>query len=103
MIRLVVLVGLLALAFFRSLASKREIAPFLCALGWFVLSFAGLGISLYPLIVPPDISIWDAAAPPESQEFLLVGAAVMIPAILVYSFYAYWVFRGKVEHDAGYH
>jgi len=98
-----VLVALLALAFFRSLARGRELAPFLCALGWFVLSFVGLGISLFPLIVPPDITIWDAAAPRDSQVFLLVGAAVMIPAILAYSGYAYWVFRGKVQHDAGYH
>ena len=98
-----VLVGLLALAFFRSLTGGRELAPFVCALGWFVLSFAGLGISLFPLIVPPGITIWQAAAPRDSQIFLLVGAAVMIPAILAYSGYAYWVFRGKVEHDAGYH
>ncbi len=98
-----VLVALLALAFFRSLARGRELAPFLCALGWFVLSFVGLGISLFPLIVPPSVTIWDAAAPRDSQVFLLVGAAVMIPAILAYSGYAYWVFRGKVQHDAGYH
>ena len=51
----------------------------------------------------PDITIWDAAAPRDSQLFLLVGAAVMIPLILGYSGYAYWVFRGKVQHDAGYH
>ncbi len=98
-----ILVGLLALAFFRSLASGRDRMPFFCVLGWFVLCFAGLGISLFPLIVPPSITIWQAAAPRASQEFLLVGAAVMIPAILIYSGYAYWVFRGKVQHDAGYH
>jgi len=88
---------------FRSLARGQELAPFLCALGWFVLSFVGLGISLYPLIVPPTVTIWDAAAPRESQMFLLVGAAVMIPVIIAYSGYAYWVFRGKVQHGAGYH
>ena len=98
-----ILVGLLALAFFRSLASGRDRLPFFCVLGWFVLCFAGLGISLFPLIVPPSITIWQAAAPRASQEFLLVGAAVMIPVILAYSAYAYWVFRGKVQHDAGYH
>ncbi len=98
-----ILVGLLALAFFRSLARGGERMPFFCVLGWFVLCFAGLGISLYPLIVPPSLTIWQAAAPRASQEFLLVGAAVMIPAILIYSGYAYWVFRGKVQHDAGYH
>jgi cytochrome d ubiquinol oxidase subunit II len=97
------LVGLLALGFFRSLARGRELAPFLCALGWFVLGFAGLGISLFPLIVPPSLTIWDAAAPRDSQVFLLAGAAVMIPVIMAYSGYAYWVFRGKVQHDAGYH
>jgi len=97
------LVALLAFGFFRSLARGHDLAPFLCALGWFVLSFAGLGISLYPLIVPPSITIWDAAAPRDSQVFLLVGAAVMIPVIMAYSGYAYWVFRGKVQHDAGYH
>ncbi len=97
------LVALLAFGFFRSLARGRDLAPFLCALGWFVLSFAGLGISLYPMIVPPSVTIWDAAAPRDSQVFLLVGAAVMIPVIMAYSGYAYWVFRGKVQHDAGYH
>jgi cytochrome d ubiquinol oxidase subunit II len=95
------LVGLLALGFFRSLARGLELAPFLCALGWFVLGFAGLGISLFPLIVPPTLTIWDAAAPRDSQVFLLVGAAVLVPMILAYSGYAYWVFRGKVQHDAG--
>ncbi len=97
------LVALLAIGFFRSLARGRELAPFLCALGWFVLGFAGLGISLFPLIVPPTLTIWDAAAPRDSQLFLLVGAAVLIPVIIAYSGYAYWVFRGKVQHDAGYH
>ncbi len=98
-----VLVALLGLLLFRSLARGRDWAPLLCALGLFVLGFAGLGISMYPLIVPPGITIWDAAAPRDSQMFLLVGAAVAIPLILAYSGYAYWVFRGKVEHDAGYH
>ncbi len=58
---------------------------------------------MYPLIVPPAISIWQAAAPPASQAFLLVGAVVLIPIILAYTGYAYWLFRGKIGHDAGYH
>jgi cytochrome d ubiquinol oxidase subunit II len=58
---------------------------------------------VYPSLVPPSISIWDAAAPPESQAFLLVGAAVLIPIILAYNFYAYYVFRGKVQVGAHYH
>jgi cytochrome d ubiquinol oxidase subunit II len=97
------LVAALAVGFFRSLARGYDIAPFFCVLGWFVLCFAGLGISLYPMIVPPSLTIWDAAAPRSSQIFLLVGAAVLIPIILAYMGYAYWVFRGKVRADAGYH
>ena len=76
--------------------------PFLCALGLFALSYLGLGISLWPLIVPPDITIWDAASPPSTQLFLLVGAAVLIPVILIYTGYVYWLFRGKVR-AAHYH
>lgn len=77
--------------------------PFLCALGLFGLSYAGLGVSMWPLIVPPDITIWQAAAAPSSQLFLLVGAAVLIPVILAYTGYVYWLFRGKVRADQGYH
>jgi cytochrome d ubiquinol oxidase subunit II len=87
---------------FMSLKARRELVPFLASLGLFILSYAGIGISFYPYIVPPKLSIWDAAAPPESQAFLLVGAAVLVPIILAYTAYAYWVFRGKVG-DHGYH
>jgi cytochrome d ubiquinol oxidase subunit II len=95
--------ALLAVEFFRGLSLHHHATPFLCALGWFVLGFVGLGISLYPHIVPPDMTIWDAAAPPESQAFLLVGAVVLIPLILAYTGFAYWVFRGKVKRGEGYH
>ena len=77
--------------------------PFWCALGIFLLSYVGLGFSIWPMIVPPGITIWDAAAPPTSQRFLLVGAAVLIPLILAYNAYAYWLFRGKVRAGQGYH
>ena len=53
--------------------------------------------------MPPGITIWEAAAPPTSQRFLLVGAAVLIPLILAYNAYAYWLFRGKVRAGQGYH
>lgn len=98
-----ILVVLLAWGFWRGLSLGHHLTPFLCALGWFVLCYAGLGISLYPHIVPPDITIWDAAAPPQSQAFLLVGAVVLVPIILAYTAYAYYVFRGKVQHGEGYH
>ena len=69
---------------------------------WFFLGFVGLGISIYPYVVPRAVTIWDAAAPPQSQLFMLVGAAVIIPIILAYTGWAYWVFRGKVGTH-GYH
>jgi cytochrome bd ubiquinol oxidase subunit II len=97
------LVGLAALVFFRSLAEGRELAPFLSALSLFVLSYVGLGISFYPYIVPTSVTIWDAAAPDNSLAFLLVGAAVLVPLILLYTAYSYWVFRGKVNAVGGYH
>ncbi|MDB5370740.1 MAG: cydB [Roseomonas sp.] len=81
----------------------RDGAPFLYVLGWFFLSYTGLGISLWPNIVPPSVSIWDASASPSSQMFLLVGAAVLIPVILCYTAYTYWLFRGKVRIGEGYH
>lgn len=77
--------------------------PFLCALGLFLLSYVGLGISVWPYAVPPTLSIYDAAASRSSQAFLLVGAAVLIPVVLGYTGYVYWLFRGKVRAGAGYH
>jgi cytochrome d ubiquinol oxidase subunit II len=104
-----VLVALLAVQLWRALRNhERHMTPFLCALGWFALSFAGLGVSLYPHIVPgggvgSGITIWQAAAPPASQAFLLVGAAVLVPLILAYTAFAYWVFRGKIGASVHYH
>jgi cytochrome bd ubiquinol oxidase subunit II len=85
------------------LRDKRDYQPFLSSLGLFILCFAGLGISFYPNIVPPSLTIWDAAAPDKSLSFLMVGVAVMMPLILIYTGYSYWVFRGKVNPDEGYH
>ncbi|MHA8113882.1 cytochrome d ubiquinol oxidase subunit II [Kosakonia cowanii] len=77
--------------------------PFLLTLGLIFLGFSGLGISIWPNIIPPDISFWQAAAPPQSQGFMLVGALLIIPIILVYTFWSYYVFRGKIQHGEGYH
>ncbi len=97
------LVALIAVVFHYGIARKHHLTPFLCALTTFVLCFAGLGISVYPLMIPPDITIWQAAAPRASQVFALVGASVLIPLILLYSGFSYWVFRGKVQPSAHYH
>ncbi|MCE9522771.1 MAG: cytochrome d ubiquinol oxidase subunit II, partial [Alphaproteobacteria bacterium] len=96
------LVAIVGVMLFVTLRAKREVAPFLLSLTLFALTFAGLGVSLYPYIVPDTITIWDAAAPASSLLFMLVGAGVMIPIILAYTAYAYWIFRGKVR-DEGYH
>jgi cytochrome d ubiquinol oxidase subunit II len=85
------------------LTRDKHLLPFLAALGLFVLSFAGIGISFYPYIVPGALTIAEAAAPNESLGFLLVGALFLIPIILAYTGYAYWVFRGKIDPNEGYH
>ena len=83
--------------------AARDGVPFLCALGLFLLAYVGLGISMWPMIVPPTVTIWEASAPRTSQAFLLAGAAVLIPTILAYTAYVYWLFRGKVRAGEGYH
>ncbi|WP_055134365.1 cytochrome d ubiquinol oxidase subunit II [Pseudomonas mediterranea] len=88
---------------FRAVARNAHYTPFILTLVLIFLGYSGLGISLWPNIVPPSISIWDAASPPQSQGFMLVGTLFIIPLILVYTFWSYYVFRGKVTHDDGYH
>jgi cytochrome bd ubiquinol oxidase subunit II len=98
-----ILVALAALVLLAGLGRRQERAPFLAAAALFILSYLGLGISFFPYILPPSLTIWDAAAPAKSLEFLLVGAVVLIPLILAYTAWSYWVFRGKVGARAGYH
>lgn len=95
------LVLLCAFLLYRGLKEHWELTPFLASLGLFVLCFIGIGISFYPYIVPPSITIAQAAAPEQSLKFLLAGAIVLVPLILAYTAYAYWVFRGKTAK--GYH
>ena len=97
------LVLVCAYALFKGLADKSELMPFLAAQGLFALSYIGLLISFFPYIVPSSLTLWQAAAPDNSLQFLLVGALVLIPVILVYTGYAYWVFRGKVQAKHHYH
>jgi cytochrome bd ubiquinol oxidase subunit II len=96
------LVAIASVGFFLSLRYTRTYWPFLISLALFALGLAGLGISMYPYVVPQAVTIWDAAAPSASLIFMLVGALVMVPIILLYTGYAYWTFRGKTGHD-GYH
>jgi cytochrome d ubiquinol oxidase subunit II len=87
----------------RSLANKQDYRPFFLTLTLFGLSYAGLGISMWPYIVPRSITIWQAASPENSQIFMLFGVAILIPMILGYTAWAYYVFRGKVKPESGYH
>jgi cytochrome d ubiquinol oxidase subunit II len=97
------LLAVCAFGLWQGLTRGRHLQPFLSALGLFVLSFAGIGVSFYPYIVPGALTIKEAAAPDASLGFLLVGAAILVPIILAYTGYAYWVFRGKVDPAEGYH
>ncbi|THK34449.1 cytochrome d ubiquinol oxidase subunit II [Ensifer sp. MPMI2T] len=87
----------------RGIRDRHDVQPFIAALGLFVLGYIGIGISFYPYMVPPSLTIWEAAAPHESLAFLLAGALVLVPIVLAYTGYAYWVFRGKVDPEEGYH
>jgi cytochrome d ubiquinol oxidase subunit II len=96
-------VAVVTVMLLRSLAARQDYRPFFLSLALFALSYAGLGISMYPYIVPQSITIWQAASPERSQLFMLVGVAALVPLILAYTTWAYWVFRGKVLPESGYH
>ena len=96
------LVALAAWGAWRSIGRGRDAAPFFWVLGLFGLTLLGLAISIWPDVIPGRVSIWEAAAPRDSQLFMLVGSVVLIPLILAYTAWSYWVFRGKVGEE-GYH
>ena len=98
-----VITGLVALWIWRSLHNRSEAAPFVGAIVLFLLSYGGIIISLWPMIAPPGISVTDAASSPATQAFLLVGTLFLLPVIGMYTVWSYWVFRGKVRADIGYH
>lgn len=100
-----VLVVLCSLWLWKSARSETSLhgTPFVLTLALVFLGFSGLGISIWPYIIPPAITLWQAAAPPQSQAFMLPGALIIMPVILIYTFWSYYVFRGKVQHGEGYH
>ncbi|MBW9350710.1 cytochrome d ubiquinol oxidase subunit II [Citrobacter sp. EC_71] len=99
-----ILVTILSLWIWRLSSDNTSHArPFILTLGLIFLGFSGLGISLWPYIIPPHVTLWDAAAPPASQMFMLVGTLIIIPVILMYTAWSYYVFRGKVSDGEGYH
>jgi cytochrome d ubiquinol oxidase subunit II len=98
-----VLVAVFIVLLLRSLKRDPHRVPFVASLALIFLGYSGMAISIWPHIVPPAISIWEAASPPSSQGFALVGTLFILPIILMYTAWSYWVFRGKVKADAGYH
>lgn len=98
--------GIAALALtagFFSARGRAEILPFACAMAAFLSGFSGLVLSLYPYLIPFELTIWQTAAAPNAQWLMLVAALVMLPVVLAYTAYVYWVFRGKVGEAHGYH
>ena len=87
----------------RAIATKRHNQPFFASVALFLLAFVGLVISNVPYLVPPVIDVWQAAAAPASQVFMLIGTVLLLPIILVYVGFVYWVFRGKLAEGEGYH
>jgi cytochrome d ubiquinol oxidase subunit II len=98
-----ILVALVSWQLWRAVVDGSETLPFILSMVLFVLGYAGLGISLWPNVVPPRISIWEASSSPATQRFLLTGCLFVLPLLLGYTAYAYWVFRGKVRTETGYH
>ena len=98
-----IVTAIIAVLEWRALNDRSEVAPFLWAIALFVMAYVGLAISLFPLIVPYKYTLWDAASSESTQAFLLVGTLFLLPVILMYTAWSYWVFRGKVRADIGYH
>jgi cytochrome d ubiquinol oxidase subunit II len=92
-----------AMLLWRAVMRRREVAPFVLALCFFALGFVGLLLGIWPNLLPPSLTIWEAAAPPSSQGFVLVGTLIMLPAVLGYTCWSYTVFRGKVAANSSYH
>ena len=86
----------------RDLHSEREVRPFLLTIAIFLLGYIGLGVSMFPWVVPFSFTIWDAAAVSTSQSILLVGTVIFLPIILAYTAYSYYVFRGKTSDKSYY-
>lgn len=95
--------ALTAYGLWRSLKKGREVLPFVSTIFLFLLGYLGLVISNYPYLVPPSLTVWETAASPASQIFMLVGTLVLLPIILGYTALIYWLFRGKVAVGESYH
>jgi cytochrome bd ubiquinol oxidase subunit II len=98
-----VVTALVAFAAWRWLEQGRDVPPFLAAIGLFLLGYLGLVISSFPYLVPPTLTVWDVAAAPASQIFMLFGTLLLLPMIIGYIVFIFWLFRGKVRAGESYH
>jgi len=98
-----VITAFTALMAWRWLNTGREALPFLASIALFLLGYLGLVISTFPYLVPPTLTIWQAASAPPTQIFMLLGTVALLPIILGYVVFVYWLFHGKVREGEGYH
>ncbi len=98
-----VVTALTAFACWRWIEQRREVPPFLATIALFLLGYLGLVISNFPYLVPPSLTVWDTAAAPASQIFMLLGTLLLLPFVLGYVVFIYWLFRGKVREGGSYH
>jgi cytochrome d ubiquinol oxidase subunit II len=95
--------ALVAYLLWRWIGTERDALPFIATIVLFLLGYLGLVISNYPYLVPPSLTVWDTAAAPASQIFMLIGTVFLLPIILGYIVFVYWLFRGKVREGEAYH
>jgi cytochrome d ubiquinol oxidase subunit II len=98
-----VVTALAAWLCWRWLENGREVPPFLAAIALFMLGYLGLVISDFPYLVPPSLTVWETAAAPASQIFMLLGTLLLLPFVIGYEVFVYWLFRGKVREGESYH
>jgi len=98
-----VITALVAFFLWRWIEARRDVLPFVASIVLFLLGYLGLVISSYPYLVPPSLTVWDTAAAPPSQIFMLIGTVFLLPIILGYVVFIYWLFRGKVREGESYH
>ena len=98
-----VVTALIAYLEWRWLEARRDVSPFLATMALFLLGYLGLVISNFPYLVPPSLTVWDTAAVPASQIFMLLGTLLLLPIVIGYIVFIYWLFRGKVHQGESYH
>jgi cytochrome bd ubiquinol oxidase subunit II len=98
-----IVTALVGLVGWRSLENGREVTPFITAIALFLLGYLGLVVSTFPYIVPPSVTIWQAASAPATQIFWLLSTLIMLPIVVGYVIFVYWTFRGKLREGEGYH